>query len=370
MMDQLQTDEREIIAAIRLARSENVGAVTFRQCLELFGTAEKALESLPMMASRRKRPITICNEERARKELEFIKERQGSVLIYGGRDYPRPLAQLDDPPSILTILGHEHLLRKKCVAIVGTRNASANARLLTRNFAQELTQAGYIVVSGMARGVDTAAHKGALEGGTVAVLAGGVDHIYPPENQELYHAIVKAGAVVSEVPIGVVPRPQSFPRRNRIISGLSLGVLVVEAPLRSGSLITARCAADQGRDVFAIPGSPMDPRSKGPNRLLRDGAHLVECSEDIIQLLEGSGKIFKEPPQDEVTPPPSLPQSDELERLRREILSLLSPTSIKIDVLIRETGASHQAVTYVLLELELEGRLIYHHGHQISLRGA
>lgn len=363
-------NEKDLIACLRLSRSENVGAITYRRCIELFGSAQEALKEIPKMTSRMKRSIKIASEDDVLPEVEFIKKHDGSFCIYGTDDYPKQLAALDDSPPVLMILGHGHLLHKKCFAIVGTRNASAQARLLTQDLARSLSEAGCVIVSGMARGIDTAAHQGALEGGTIAVLAGGIDHIYPPENEELYHSIVRLGALVSEMPVGSAPRPQSFPRRNRIISGLSRGVLVVEAPLKSGSIITANYAAEQGRDVFAIPGSPLDPRSGGPNKLLREGAILVERAADILDHLEDDAKLSETPPpQTPSSPamPKEQPDEQELHSLRQEIETLLSPTPIKIDVLIRETGANYQKVSYVLLALELEGRITYHGGQKVSL---
>ena len=359
--------EEELIAAIRVARSERVGAVTFRKLIELFGSGTEALRQLPMMAARSKSAIVICDEARAQKERQHIKDHDASVFVYGAADYPPLLAELDDPPSVVTVRGHHHLLQQKCVAMVGTRNASAHARLWTRQCSEALTQAGYVVVSGLARGIDTAAHQGALQGGTVAVMAGGVDHIYPPENEELYHDIMAVGAIISEMPWGTMPRPQLFPRRNRVVSGLSVGVVVVEAPLRSGSLITAQCAAEQGREVFAIPGAPSDPRSKGPNKLLKDGAHLVESSQEIIDILEGEMTSLTEQKSQPPAKPQPLPDETELHQLRDIIMHLLSVTPIGVDELIRESGASYQAVTYVLVQLELEGAVRYHAGNKVSL---
>ena len=259
-------------------------------------------------------------------------------------------------------------LASPAVAIVGSRNASAAGLKLTQQIARGLGEAGFATVSGLARGIDASAHEGALASGTVAVMAGGVDVVYPEENRELYGAVVGQGLALSEMAPGTEPQGRHFPRRNRIISGLCLGVVVVEAAERSGSLITARFAADQGREVFAVPGSPLDPRCKGTNGLIRDGAHLTEGAADVIAVLEGMGKrpLAEERPE-EAAPPPLEPTPSELEKARRLVLEALGPTPVPVDEILRQTHLSPAVVSMALLELELAGRLERHPGHRVSL---
>ena len=261
------------------------------------------------------------------------------------------------------------MLAGKAVAIVGARNASANGRRLARELAAGLGAADFVVVSGLARGIDAAAHAGALESGTIAVLAGGIDVVYPQENQELYDSIARQGLLVSEIALGTQPQASHFPRRNRLISGLSLGAVVVEAAPRSGSLITARQAADQGREVFAVPGSPLDPRARGCNGLIRQGATLVESADDVIESLAGMLKPpMAEPPERDFGPgkPPEPPESD-LAACRAIMDDLLSPTPVPVDELIRECQFSPAVVQTVLLELELAGRIERHPGNRVAL---
>jgi DNA processing protein len=288
------TDTRELSSAERLAwlrliRSENIGPVNFRRLLARFGTAEAAIAALPDLVRRggRSRPIKLYPREAAESELSALETLGGRLIAVIEPDYPPALAALEDAPPVISALGDLGLLQRKSVAVVGARNASANGRRLARDLAAGLGTAGFVVTSGMARGIDAAAHVGALETGTVAVVAGGLDVVYPPENEALYGEILARGLLVSEMPPATVPQAGHFPRRNRLISGMSLGVLVVEAARRSGSLITARYALEQGREVLAVPGSPLDPRARGCNDLLRQGAVLVESAEDVVEALEG-----------------------------------------------------------------------------------
>src|SRR6266851_2349936 len=282
-----QLNPAERLDWLRLIRSENVGPVTFYQLLRRFGSASAALEKLPELANRggRRAPLTLFPRAQAERELAELARVGATLLAWGEPDYPAALAAIDDAPPLLAVKGNTALLGRRAIAVVGARNASANGRRLARDLASELGRHGLVVASGLARGIDAAAHLGAMASGTVAVLAGGIDIVYPPENQELYEAIVAQGAVVAEPALGTVPQARHFPRRNRIISGLSLGIVVVEAAARSGSLITARFALDQGREVFAVPGSPLDPRCRGANDLIRHGATLTESIDDILQQL-------------------------------------------------------------------------------------
>jgi DNA processing protein len=297
-------------------------------------------------------------------------ERIGARLVASAEPaYPRGLAAVDDAPPLLCVLGNSGLLDKPMVAVVGARNASLNGRNLARRISAELGRAGLVVASGMARGIDTAAHDGALAFGTVAVLAGGADVIYPPENAELWRRIVEAGAVVSEMPPGTQPQASHFPRRNRIISGLALGVVVIEASLKSGSLITARLAADQGRAVFAVPGSPLDARAAGPNDLIRHGATLTESAADVLGVL---GDLLRRPLAEGRrsgfgAAKPAVPSEDEVARARSTIVESLGVTPVTVDEIIRQCQLSPSVVSMVLLELELAGRLERHPGNQVSL---
>ncbi|HJQ56040.1 MAG TPA: DNA-processing protein DprA [Vineibacter sp.] len=283
--------EGERLARARLARTARVGPVTFHEMLGHFGSAEAALQALPSLARRAgfsAAPVP-PSADVLRREAAALARLGGRFLVRGDAAYPALLAQIPDAPPLLAAIGDLGLLAQPALAVVGARNASTNGRRLGASLAGELGAAGVVVVSGLARGIDTAAHRAALATGTIAVLAGGVDVIYPPENDELYRAIAAGGLILSEAPLGAVPQARHFPRRNRIVSGLSLGVLVVEAALQSGSLITARQAADQGREVFAVPGSPLDPRCRGTNRLIRAGAVLVDSASDILALLPVMG---------------------------------------------------------------------------------
>lgn len=353
--------ELEQLDRLRLIRSENIGPVTFRELLSRFGSAQAALEALPSLARRggRKRALRIIARDQAIRELDGLTRLGGTMLHIGMQEYPPLLAAIDDAPPVLSVLGHPTLLRRMCIGMVGARNASTNGKTMARRFAAEIGKADVTLVSGLAMGIDAAAHDGALETGTVAVLAGGVDVIYPKDNTALYHETVKRGAVVSEMPLGTVPQARHFPRRNRIISGLSRAVIVVEATVRSGSLITARLAAEQGREVMAIPGSPMDPRAKGPNKLIRGGAALIETPEDALSLLnELPPAALQAPPETGFAPAlPSLPQEADLVEARTLVLDRLGPSAAAVDDLAADLALPMGVLATVLLELELAGRL-------------
>lgn len=357
---------------LRLTRAENVGPVTFFRLLERFGTASAALSALPDLARRggRAQPLRIPSRVEAEREMAAMAKAGVQVLAACEPDYPEALAAVDDAPPLLTLRGHAHLLKRPSVAVVGARNASIAGRKMAERLARELAAAGFLIVSGMARGIDTAAHNGALDGGTAAVLAGGVDVVYPPENQGLYEALAERGVLLAESPLGTEPQARHFPRRNRLISGLSLGVLVVEAAVKSGSLITARLANEQGRDVFAVPGSPQDPRAQGCNRLIKEGALLVETADDVIDALRrAASRPLGEPASDLFSARPAGMTADpqELERARALVLEALSPTPVLVDEVIRGCQLSAGIVLTVVLELELAGRVQRHPGGQISL---
>jgi len=355
---------------LRLIRSENVGPITFYQLLARFGSAEAALEALPRIARSggRAKPLTICSRAAAERELAALQGAGARLVAWGEPDYPSALAAVDDAPPLLAMKGAQRLFDRTAIAIVGARNASANGRRFARDIAVQLGQQGLLVVSGLARGIDTAAHQGALATGTAAMLAGGIDKIYPPENRALHEEIAERGALLAEMPIGTEPQARHFPRRNRIISGASLGVLIVEAATRSGSLITARFALEQGREVFAVPGSPLDPRCRGTNDLIRNGAILVESADDILrELAPALRPALTERKTDALIPASDSPADTDLAQARQKITELLSPNSAPVDEIVRQCQLSPALVVTVLLELELAGRVERHPGNRVSL---
>ena len=356
---------------LRLIRSENVGPITFFQLLSRFGSAQAALAALPEVARRggRARPLTIASRAAAERELAALAAFGVRLIGWCEPEYPVALAAVEDAPPLLSVLGQTELLGRHAVSIVGARNASANGRRFARDIALQLGQRGLVVASGMARGIDTAAHEGALPTGTVAVLAGGIDNVYPAENRALYESIAARGVLLAEMPIGTEPQARHFPRRNRIISGVGLGVLVVEAAQRSGSLITARFALEQGREVFAVPGSPLDPRCRGTNDLIRKGATLVETADDILtELAPHLETPLAERRRDLFTGAPAGLMADlEVAGGRETILGLLSPSPLPVDELVRQCQLSPAVVLTVLLELELAGRIERQPGNQVTL---
>ena len=355
---------------LRLSRSENVGPVTFYQLLARFGSAAAALAALPEIAQQggRRRPLAICPRSAAERELAALDRAGARLVAWGEPDYPAALAAVDDAPPLLSLQGDAALLARPAVAVVGARNASANGRRFARDIALQLGQRGIAVVSGLARGIDAAAHEGALPTGTIAIVAGGIDQIYPEENRALHEAIAERGLILAEMPLGTEPQARHFPRRNRIISGASLGVLVVEAALRSGSLITARFALEQGREVFAVPGSPLDPRCRGTNDLIRRGAALAETAEDVVAAL-GPQLAPRAVPPPRPRPEPAPPGPAELARAMSRVLEQLSPDPVPVDELVRQCRLPAAVVAAVLLDLELAGRLERQPGNLVALVG-
>jgi DNA processing protein len=352
---------------LRLIRADHVGPITYFQLLGHFGSATAALQALPDLARRggRARPPRVPSIAEAEAEIAAA-ARHGARLISAGEPaYPTILAAVSDAPPVLYVLGRPELLLQRVVAIVGARNASANGIRLARQLAADLGSAGLAIVSGLARGIDTAAHQGALATGTIAVMAGGVDVVYPPENDRLHAEIAERGTVISEMPPGLAPQSRHFPRRNRIVSGLSLGVVVVEASPRSGSLITARLAGDQGRDVFAVPGSPLDPRARGTNDLIRQGATLTEGAADVLAALGGASSIVPDPPV-KSTSTAVLEDEAALLTTRQRVIEKLGPVPVPVDEIIRQCQLPTATVLTILLELELAGRLTRHPGNQVS----
>lgn len=364
--------EAEKLAWLRLTRTENVGPITFHKLLERCGTVQAALDSLPELSRRggRSKALKAPEPGVVEREYEALQKLGGDIITAACPTYPIGLSAIDDAPPVISVLGDISLMNKECVGIVGARNASVNGRKLAEKLARDLGSYSQIIVSGLARGIDTAAHHGALRSGTIAVVAGGIDVIYPEENIELYKEITERGLVIAESPLGQKPFSSSFPRRNRIVSGLSKAVVVVEATKRSGSLITARLAGEQGRDVYAVPGSPLDPRAQGPNHLIREGATLVRHALDVIDGLQSfsGGQALEDDDGQEslefgaisndVSPP---------ENAKDLILSHLSFTPITVDELIRACHLSIPAVQTVLLELELAGRVKRAPGGKVSL---
>ena len=371
MADTLSHDA--LIDWIRLTRSPGIGAKTFRQLIEKFGTATEAIARLPEVSGRRG-AVNVVSPAQAEKEHAAATRAHLTYITWPDASYPKALAATDDAPPLLLLKGQVQALANPMVAIVGARNATVNGRKMARSLAADLTKSGYTVISGMARGVDGAAHEGALSvsgAATVAVLAGGTDVIYPPEHAKLHAQIAENGAVLSEMPPGTEPQAALFPRRNRIISGASLGVIVVEATPRSGSLITARYAADQGRDVFAVPGSPLDPRAHGPNSLIRDGAILIQSIDDILTYLPSIGEPVHNISKSTLKIHQPIDNNDKNNTLdlRREIEAALGASPAAVDELVRQCQVSPAVVATILLEMELDGRIERLPGNRVALIG-
>ncbi len=358
-------------AWLRLIRTDNVGPVTFRALLNHYGSAEAALEALPELSRRggggRLRVVTVAEAE---DEIAATRRIGGDVVAVGEAGYPAHLRTIEAPPPLVSVLGGAAVMGRSAIAIVGSRNASAAGRTMAERLARGLGEHGLVIASGLARGIDAAAHAASAETGTVAVLAGGLDHVYPPEHVPLLQRILDAGGgALSEMKLGWAPRAQDFPRRNRLISGMSLAVVVVEAARRSGSLHTARFGAEQGREVLAVPGSPLDPRTEGCNHLIREGATLITSVDDVLTAIRPildhppePASPFEEPAEEDGGPP-----GDPGEAGRAAVMTALGPTPTAVDLIIRHSGQPASAVMIVLIELELAGRLERHPGGLVSL---
>lgn len=394
--------DRQRLDWLRLIRSESVGPRTFRSLMNRFGGAAAAIEALPDLARQAGRTLRICPLAEAEREMEGLRRRGARLVALGEAAYPAALQAIDTAPPLLAVLGRAEVLLRPCVAIVGSRNASAAGLKFTARLARDLGEAGFVIVSGLARGIDTAAHEASLTTGTVAVLAGGLDEVYPPQNIPLLQRLLADGAAISEMPLGLAPRGRDFPRRNRLVSGLSLGTVVVEAARKSGSLITARFANEQGRLVFAVPGSPLDPRAEGGNHLIREGATLCAEAAHVIEALapligpdgallratsvmyEGAEESQTQPLWDELDlsgiepapmglwpEPAALPRetlsaaSDD-ESIRRLVLALLGAMPVSLDDLVRASGRSARDVSRTVLDLELRGTIRRHPGGALS----
>jgi DNA processing protein len=350
---------------LRLLRSANIGPVTYRQLIARFGSAEAALDAIPMLAARGgARAPVLADPARITREIAAVERLGARYLFLDDPDYPPLLAETESAPPALIVRGNLGLVQRSCVAMVGARNASAAACRFARELAFRLAEASVTVVSGLARGIDTAAHRGAIGGGTVGVIASGIDIAFPPENAELQEQVACEGLLVAEQPPGTEPLARFFHSRNRIIAGLSQGTVVVEAAPRSGSLITARLAAEAGRDVMAVPGSPLDPRAQGCNLLIREGATLIQSVDDILETIRPIDARAVRAPGVPFAPQPPLDATD---RERQSVLGLLGPVPVTVDELIRQSGLAPAAVQTVLLELELAGRLERHAGGKASL---
>lgn len=359
------------VAWLRLIRTENVGPITFRQLLRRAGSAEQAIIDLPSLASRVGVGTQIPSVSAAEDEIASVEKLGGRFVALGEPDYPVLLGHIADAPPLLAIVGGERLRLDQAVAIVGARNASAAGHRMAEILGKDLGAAGLTIVSGLARGIDTAAHKASLTTGTAAVLAGGIDQIYPEENIPLARAILEHGGMLtSEMPFGWQPRAQDFPRRNRIVAGLALGVVVVEAAKRSGSLITARLALEQDREVFAVPGSPLDPRAEGANHLIQQGARLVTSAEDVIEGLSrpaaGPSSLLEPEWEDDFAEPPT--SSDPSSRDRARVMEALSVTPVAVDNIVTTAGLPVSTVQTLLLELDLAGRIEWSSGQLVALK--
>jgi DNA processing protein len=356
--------QEEAFARIRLLRSPNVGPVSYRQLLRRFGDAQTALAALPDLAGKGG-AYRVADEGRVAKEVAAVRAAGARYLFHDSPEYPALLGELDSAPPILTARGDAALALRPSVAIVGARNASAAAVKLARQFAGDLSDAGFVVVSGLARGIDGAAHRAALSGGTIGVIASGIDIAYPPEHADLQEEVASQGLLLAEQPPGTEPLARHFPSRNRIIAGLCAGTLVVEAAPKSGSLITARLAGEAGREVMAVPGSPLDPRAQGCNQLIRDGAVLVQSAADVIELVTGFTGSPRSTFREAAASYSALP--DELGDEPADIAGLLTTAPVPVDELIRQSGESAAAVQLALLELELAGKLVRHAAGRVSL---
>lgn len=373
----IRLSDRQRINWLRLIRTENIGPVAFRDLILFCGFAANAIERLPDLNIRGggSRPVRVSSLDDAERELEAIENMGARLVGMGEPDYPQQLKNCEAPPPLVIIKGDANVFRKPPVAIVGSRNASVVGARFTEKLARDLGDSGFAIVSGLARGIDAAAHKASMMSGTVAVLAGGLDRPYPPENLPIYRAIPEnGGALITEMPMGAEPRARDFPRRNRIIAGLSLGLIVIEAAERSGSLISARMAGEMGRTVFAVPGSPLDPRARGTNALLKQGATLVTSADDVIESLAPlmpDGSILSDLEQadllNQLDEEPAVLQPITTDMERDLMVDALGPVPIDVDTLVRHVGISAGSAQLILLELDLAGRLLRYPGNHVAL---
>jgi DNA processing protein len=349
---------------LRLSRTRGIGPITFFHLLERYGAAADVLADLPALAKKAGgKEVSAPPLDDIKREIEATQKIGAAHLAACEPDFSTCLAAIDAPPPVISVRGRRALLQQQAIAMVGARDASAAGRRMARDLARDLGQAGYVVVSGMARGVDGEAHAAAIDTGTVACIAGGIDQIYPPQHDQLYALLTERGCLVSEAPLGYVAQARDFPKRNRVISGLSLATIVVEAAERSGSLITARFALEQGREVMAVPGSPLDPRCRGTNRLIKQGAALIEGVDDVLQAMEGiQPPAFDEPYSEHFdSKDANIPSA-----LLRAVREALSPTPMRVEEIARAVDAPHRLVLAALAELELAGEAVTHVGGTAS----
>lgn len=369
--------DKEVVDTLRLIRSENVGPRTFWALIEVFGTASVAIDNIQDFSLRGglTKPITVFSSDSANKELELLEKINAHIITYQSTEYSKLLLEIFDCPPMLSYKGNIALLsHKKCVAIVGARSASINGCAFASKIARGLIELDYVIVSGLARGIDTAAHR-VTPSKTVAVIAGGIDHIYPPENTKLFEQIAQEGLIIAELPVGSKALGQHFPQRNRIISGMSLGTAIIEATLKSGSLITARLALEQNREVFAVPGFPLDPRCQGTNKLIKEGAHILESIDDIVANLPHFSKIvqksqYRAEDSAENNHFKALDikyENQVTNNMRNKVKQLLSTTPVDFDTLHHETALPLQIIYMIILELELAGKVVRYPGNKISL---
>ncbi len=368
----VELSDQQRFSWLRLIRSDNIGPMTFRDLINRFGTADAALDALPELAARAKsrKKIQIASIDAVEQEMDVATRCGARFIGLGEPDYPAALKMSDAPPPMIAVLGSTDCLARHSVSIVGSRNSSLSGAKIAHHISEDLGKGDFVISSGLARGIDTAAHRAALKTGTIAVFAGGLNVIYPPENGELLSEIIaNGGAAISEMPFGWKPRAQDFPRRNRIVAGLSLGLVVIEAATRSGSLISARIANEMGRLVFAVPGSPLDPRCAGTNYLLKDGAIVTTGARDVQDALMPLTRTLGEQApyslEEQETTDEIIPPTDESER--QQIMTALGPTPCDVDEIIRFTGISAPIVQLVLLELDLDGRIERHPGGLVSM---
>lgn len=371
------TYSQETIDTLRLIRSQNIGNKTFLELIKVFGRSSEAIKHVQEMSLKggKKKPIVLCSLADAKIEIQKTHEVGARIIAYCDALYPKLLRHISDPPAIINTLGQHTLLNSKTVAIVGARNCSIAGLQFTQKLAHELSLAGLSIASGFARGIDTSAHKASLEGGTIAVLAGGIDHIYPHENKDLYWQIAKNGCIVAELPPGCAPSSQHFPQRNRIISGISLATIVIEASLGSGSLITANLALDQGREVFAVPGFPSDPRYKGNNKLLKQGALIVESAEDVLNNLPNLKFAALESEHHEgLKEDWGCKYNNSAKdlgfisnQMRKDVQELLSNIPVDIQALSKHCQIPTNIIYIIIIELELAEKITRHPGNKISL---
>ena len=367
----MSLSKQEKLARLRIMRSGSIGSSTFWSMIKLYGSGERAIKSLPSLSKASGNALELHSEEKIQKEIESMKSIGARFVFLEDELYPTLLRNISDPPPILSFLGDREtalsFYKKNIISVVGSRNSSIHANKFCTVLCEDLGKKGTIIVSGLARGIDTCAHIGSLEYGTIAILAGGIDVIYPPENHKLYNEIAKKGCLFAEMPYNIAPQPQLFPRRNRIIAGISLGTVVIEAAEQSGSLITAKMALEYDREVFAVPGSPLDPRSIGCNSLIKEGATLVMNSQDILDCIEDRKILHQSSLFEETALFVAKISEEDLEKTRKKILTSLSTVPITIDELISCIKVSPQEALTALLELELASKITRLHGQKVCL---